>query len=85
VSVVEQKRRKGESFEGFFRRFTRRVQHSGKILEKRKRRYFKRVTSDTKLKDSALRGIEIRDKREYMIRVGSLIEDKRRGRGRGRR
>ncbi|MFC1787943.1 30S ribosomal protein S21, partial [Patescibacteria group bacterium] len=40
--VLEVKRRKGESFEALLRRFGRRIQQSGKMLEARKLRFYAR-------------------------------------------
>ena len=83
--MVETKRRKGESFESLLRRFGRRIQSSGKVLQARKIRFHGGNVSKTKQKRSALRGLQIKEKREYLIKTGQLVEDRRRGRGRGRR
>ena len=80
--MLEIKRRKGESFESVLRRFGRRIQQSGKMLEARKLRFYNAKPSKTKKKSSALRRIKVGTKREYLLRVGKLVEDKRRGRGR---
>ena len=77
------KRRKGESFESLLRRFNRRVQQSGKILESRKIRFYEAEPNKNKMKLSALRRNKIRLKREYLIKIGKLIEE--RGRRGGRR
>ena len=82
--MVDIKRIKGESFESFFRKFTRRVQQSGMILQSRKYRCYQKDPNDAKVKKSAIRRLELGEKREYLIRTGQLIEDKR-GQGRGRR
>ena len=78
--MVDVKRRKGESFEGLLRRFGRRLQQSGRALEARKLRYYSAKPSKNKLKESALRGMQIREKREYLMRIGQLVETKRRRR-----
>lgn len=78
--MPEIKRRKGESFESLLRRFTRRVQQSGKILQSRKIRYHKAEPNKNAMRESALRREKIREKREYLIKVGKLIEERgRRG------
>ncbi|KKW32987.1 MAG: 30S ribosomal protein S21 [Candidatus Uhrbacteria bacterium GW2011_GWA2_53_10] len=77
--MVEIKRRKGESFESLLRRFTRRVQVSGRLLEARKYRFHTKDPNTTKKKASALRRMEIRAKRDYLIKVGKLIEERPRG------
>lgn len=80
--MVETKRRKNESFESMHRRFSRRVQLSGRILQKRKYRFFEKDLCDNALKASALRRKAIREKREYLMKIGKLVEKKRRGRRR---
>lgn len=80
--MIDVKRRKGESFESLLRRFTRRVQQSGNMLEARKLRFHTDATSKNKQKASALRRLEIAEKREYLQKIGKLVEDKRRGRRR---
>ncbi len=82
MSVVETKRRKGESFDGLLRRFTRRVQSSGKLLETRKFRFHVKEPNKTTQKESAIRRITTRAQRDYLMKVGKLVEDKKRGRGR---
>lgn len=79
--MVEVKRRKGESFESLMRRFGRRVQQSGNMLEARKLRFRLDEPNKNKQKESALRRQEIKEKREYLMKIGRLVED----RGRGRR
>ena len=78
--MVDIKRRKGESFESLLRRFTRRIQVSGKMLEARKYRFHSKDPNSTKKKASALRRLELKAKREYLIKVGKYVEKKPRGR-----
>lgn len=75
--MVEVKRKKGESFESVLRRFSRRLQQSGKQLEVRKYRFHAPKLNKTKQKASALRRVEIREKREYLARIGQLKEEVR--------
>lgn len=77
--MVEIKRRKGESFESLLRRFTRRVQVSGRLLEARKYRFHTKEPNRTKKRASALRRLELRAKREYLLKVGKLVEERPRG------
>jgi ribosomal protein S21 len=77
--MVEIKRRKGESFESLLRRFTRRVQVSGRLLEARKYRFHTKEPNRTKKRASALRRLEVRAKRDYLIKVGKLVEERPRG------
>ncbi len=75
--MVEVKRKKGESFESLLRRFGRRVQESGKILEARKKRFFAEKPNKNKVRESALRRLEKGEKREYLMRIGQLKEEPR--------
>ncbi len=77
MSIVETKRRKGESFDSLLRRFTRRVQVSGKLIESRKFRFHAKAPNKTARTASALRRITAREEREYLMKVGKLVEEKR--------
>ena len=73
--MAEVKRKKGESFEAMLRRFNKRVQQSGKILQAKKVRFRMNEQSRTKKKESALRRESLRSKREYLIKTGKIRED----------
>jgi ribosomal protein S21 len=73
--MVEIKRKKGETFEAFLRRFNKKLMQSGKILQYKKIRFLKGKPSRNMQKKSALRKIKIRDKREYLKKIGRLPED----------
>lgn len=75
--MVEVKRKKGESFESLLRRFGRRIQESGKVLEARKIRFFSEKPNKNKVRESALRRLEKREKRDYLMRIGQLKEEPR--------
>ena len=68
-------RRKNESFESFFRRFNRRIQLSGRILQAKKIRYHERDLNTAKRKKSAIRRIEKSEEREYKLKTGQLKEE----------
>ena len=73
--MAEVKKKKGESFEGLVRRFNRRVQQSGKILQARKIRFRQEEKSYSRKKESALRREELKTKREFMIKTGRIKDD----------
>lgn len=77
MSNIDIKRKKGESFEAMFRRFSRRVQSSGKMLTLRGSRFFARTPNRNKRRQSALRRLEMGAKREYLLRSGKLKEEER--------
>ncbi|MCR4314379.1 MAG: 30S ribosomal protein S21 [Candidatus Uhrbacteria bacterium] len=72
--MVNVKRKKGESFESLYRRFSRRVQQSGSMLQVRKTRFRVEEPNKTKVRKSALRRIVAGARRAYLIRVGQLEE-----------
>jgi ribosomal protein S21 len=73
--MVELKRKRGETFESFLRRFNKRLQQSGRLLQARKVRFFERPKSKTRLREAAARRAELRAKREYLKRIGKLPEE----------
>lgn len=75
--MVNVKRKKGESFEGLYRHFSRRVQQSGCVLELKKGRFHAVKPSKTKRKQSALRRLQVRAKREYLAKIGQLVDERR--------
>lgn len=75
MSSIEVKRKKGESFEALFRRFSRRLQQSGKVLEVRGHRFFERTPNKNKVRDSALRRLEMGARREYLLKTGKVKEE----------
>ena len=77
--MLKVERKKGESFESLLRRFSRRVQESGKVLEARKLRYFAEKPNKNQTRASALRRLSKRVKRDYLMRIGQLKEEPRKG------
>jgi ribosomal protein S21 len=75
MSDIEVKRKKGESFEAVFRRFSRRLQQSGKALDVRAGRYFAKTAKKNKVKASKIRSLEKGEKREYLLKTGKVKEE----------
>jgi ribosomal protein S21 len=75
VSDIEVKRKKGESFEALFRRFTRRIQQSGKPLNVRAGRFFGKKPNKNKLHESAIRRKEMGERREFLLKTGKIREE----------
>jgi len=73
--VAEIKRKKGETFESFIRRFNKKLQQSGKLIQSRKIRFFDSQKSRSKIKEDALRRKKIGEKREYLKKIGKLKEE----------
>lgn len=74
-TIIEVKRKKGESFDALLRRFTRRVQQSGKVLEVRGGRFLARKPKKNRTHDSALRRLEKGAQREYLLKTGKAKEE----------
>ena len=71
----EVSRKKGETFESMMRRFSRRVQQSGKLLQAKKIRFHMPTKSRNLTRVSALRREEIKKKRDYLKKVGKLKDE----------
>jgi ribosomal protein S21 len=75
--MVEFKRKKGESFESFLRRFSKKLQQSKILREVRSRQYISKDKSRNMRRESALVRLELRKKKEYLRKIGKLPEDSR--------
>jgi ribosomal protein S21 len=78
--VVEVKRKKSETFEALVRRFSKKIQQSGRLIQSRKIRYFKAKKNRTAERVAAARRSEISGKREYLKKIGKLVEEPRNNR-----
>lgn len=75
--MAEVKRKKSETFESLLRRFHKKLQQSGRLIQSRKIRFHEKSKNRTKVKDEALRRKEIGNKREYLKKIGKLPDDKK--------
>jgi ribosomal protein S21 len=75
--VIESKRKKDESFESFLRRFNKRIQQSGSLKEARGAQYHKRNKSHNLVKRSALISLDMKNKYEYLRKIGKLKDENR--------
>jgi ribosomal protein S21 len=73
--MAEFKRKKGESFESFLRRFNKKLQQSGKLYEARQRQHTIEKKSRNEQKKSALTLRKIRIKKEYLKKIGKLKDE----------
>ena len=74
--MAEVKRKKGETFESFLRRFHKKLQQSGRLIQSRKIRFHERSKSKTKVREDALRRKDIQAKREYLKKIGKLKDER---------
>ena len=73
--MVEVQRRKGESFESFYRRFQKRLFMSGKLLQAKKMRFKKQKPTRRDRQQSAQRRGKIANKIAFLQRVGKWDKD----------
>lgn len=73
--MAEVKRKKGETFEALARRFNKKVQQSGRLIQSRKIRYHESRKNKTAVRAAAARRDEINKKREYLKKIGKLVEE----------
>ena len=73
--MAEIKRKKGETFESFLRRFNKKLQQSGKLIQSRKIRFYERPKSRNKAREDALRRKRITEQREYLKKTGKLKDE----------
>lgn len=78
--MSELKRKKGESFEAFMRRFQNRMKESGKILQAKKIRFFAKDLNRNQRRKSTLAKNQRTELREYMRKIGRLKDEKTRRR-----
>ena len=74
--MAEVKRKKSETFESLLRRFHKKLQQSGRLIQSRKIRFYERPKNRNKIRQEALRRKEIGEKREYLKKIGKLKEEK---------
>ena len=73
--MVEVKRKKGETFESFIRRFNKRIMQSGVLLQFKKIRFVEEKQSRNMQRASALTRKKNREKKEYLRKIGRLPEE----------
>lgn len=74
--MAEVKRKKSETFESLLRRFNKKLQQSGRLIQSRKIRFHENEKNRNQVKKDALRRMEIGEKREYLKRVGKLKDER---------
>lgn len=68
--MVEFKRKKGENFESFLRRFNKTLLKSKKLVQARKKQYLYPKKNKAKQKEYALISIDLKKKRDYLRKIG---------------
>jgi ribosomal protein S21 len=75
--MVEFKRKKGESFEGFLRRFNKTLIRSQKLKLVRSKKYTQPKKNKAMLKQIALVGMKLREKNDYLRKIGKIKDEPR--------
>ncbi len=83
--MSEVHRRRGETFDAFLRRFSRKVQMSGRVLQAKKIRFHARPKSKGQQRASALVRVERARYLEHLDRLGKLEEELEKMKGKKRR
>jgi len=68
--LIEVKKKASESLSSLLRRFNRKVQQSGILVQARKIRFYERPKSKNKVKESAIRCAKIFKEKEYLRKIG---------------
>jgi ribosomal protein S21 len=72
--AVEVRRKEKEPVGSLLRRFTRRVQQSGVLLNARRTRFYQKDKTKRQKKITALRREQLRSQRREMLKMGELEE-----------
>lgn len=73
--MIEVKRKERESVESLLRRFTRRVQQSGVLIEARKLQYHQPKKSKLRVRQEAMKREENKVEKEKLRKLGKLDDD----------
>lgn len=83
--MVYVRKRDDETAESLVRRFTRKVQESGVLLQAKKIQYYQRKKSKRRVREEAARRSELQAERERLIKLGEIDEFTFPGKDRRRR
>lgn len=73
--MIEVKRKDNESIGSLLRRFSKKVQQSGLLLQVRNSMFVERDKSRTERRKSALRRIKVRSEKDKLRKLGKLEEE----------
>lgn len=72
--MVEVKKKEGETAESLLRRFSRKVQQSGILIQAKKKKFYESPKSKREIKEVAMRKKQIKERREFLKKIGKLNE-----------
>ncbi len=73
--MIEVKKKENESIGSLLRRFSKKVQQSGLLLQARNSRFFEKEKSRVERRKSALRRNRVSMEREQLKKLGKLEDD----------
>lgn len=73
--MVEFRRKKGENFEGFLRKFNKTLLRSRKLNTVRRKKYLLPKKTKSQQKEYALVSMKLRAKKEYLKKIGKFKEE----------
>ena len=76
VFMADLKKKKGESFESFLRRFKNSLKNNKRLESFKKNRTYSKPKTKTQIKRSALAKLELGKKFEHLRKTGKLNENK---------
>lgn len=74
TTMLEVRRRDNENTESLLRRFSRKVQQSGVLLQARKIRFYERRKNRQRLREEAQRRAAFNAERERLVKLGEISE-----------
>jgi ribosomal protein S21 len=75
--MADFKRKTGENFESFLRRFKKGLRNSKRLDKAREKQYYQGKKSKREQKKYALTSLELGKKNEYLRKIGKLPDDKK--------
>ena len=76
--MADFKRKPGESFESFLRKFKQGLRNSKRLEKARSKKYLEPKKTKREQKKYALNSLDLRQKKEYLRRIGKLEETRKR-------
>ncbi|MFC1662648.1 30S ribosomal protein S21 [Patescibacteria group bacterium] len=73
--MVEVRKKEGESGESLIRRFNKRVQQSGVLIQAKRGRFFETPKNKRQMREDAQRRSEIKEQKELLRKMGKLEEN----------
>jgi len=73
--VADFKRKPGENFESFLRKFKRGLKNSKRLEQARSKQHLEQRVSKSKQKRQALIGLKLNEKNKYLRKIGKLPEN----------